>query len=160
MLALAFHLGKDRFALRCADVVEVVPRVELRDIPHAPPYIPGMFTYRGAVVPVIDLCLLLWNKPCANRMSSRIILVRHPPAPASGRVIGLYAERVTEAVHLDASRAAPPGIDIPEAPYLGEVYFAPRADGSRGDEQGMIQLVRLEQLFQGASRAMLLGGER
>lgn len=147
MLALAFHLGKDRFALRCADVVEVVPRVRLRDIPKAPPYIPGMFTYRGAIVPVIDLCILLWNKPCADRMSSRIILVRHPPQ--NGRVVGLYAERVTEAIDLDTARAAPPGIAIPEAPYLGEVYFA--------EDDQMIQLVRIDQLFQGGSRAMLIG---
>jgi chemotaxis-related protein WspB len=152
MLALAFHLGKDRFALRCADVVEVVPRVLLRDIPKAPPYIPGMFTYRGAVVPVIDLCMLLWSKPCVDRMSSRIILVRHPPAPAAGRVIGLYAERVTEAINLDAARAAPPGIAIPDAPYLGEVFFL-------GDDQEMIQLVRIDQLFQGAARTMMLVDE-
>jgi len=151
MLALAFHLGKDRFALRCADVVEVVPRVQLRDIPKAPPYIPGMFTYRGGVVPVLDLCLLLWGAPCADRMSSRVILVRH-----GGRVIGLLAERVTEAVTLDPARAAPPGIAIPDAPYLGDVYFVP---GPLGEDQAMIQLVRLEQLFQGASRAMLLEGD-
>ena len=147
MLALAFHLGKDRFALRCADVVEVVPRVRLRDIPKAPPYIPGMFTYRGAIVPVIDLCILLWGTPCADRMSSRIVLVRHPPR--TGKVIGLLAERVTEAIELDTARAAPPGIDIPDAPYLGEVFFT--------DDEKMIQLVRIDQLFQGASKAMLLG---
>ena len=147
MLALAFHVGKDRFALRCADVVEVVPRVDLRDIPHAPPWIPGMFTYRGAVVPVVDLCKLMWGSPCEAKMSSRIILVRHPPAPAKSRLIGLLAERVTEAVTLDTSLAAEPGVEIADAPYLGEVYF----------ENGkMIQLVKLEQLFQGASRALIL----
>jgi chemotaxis-related protein WspB len=148
VLALAFHVGKDRFALRCADVVEVVPRVHLRDIPHAPDWIPGMFTYRGAVVPVVDLCRLMWNTPCSEQMSSRIILVRHPPPPGRSRLIGLLAERVTEAVTLDPSRAAPPNISIAEAPYLGEVYF---------DDRAMIQLVRLDQLFEGASKAMLLG---
>jgi len=146
MLALAFHLGKDRFALRCADVVEVVPRVHLRDIPKAPPYIPGMFTYRGAIVPVIDLCILLWSTPCADRMSSRIILVRQPRGT---KVIGLYAERVTEAIELDTARAAPPGIEIADAPYLGEVFFT--------DDDKMIQLVRIDQLFSGASKAILAG---
>lgn len=137
MLALAFHVGKDRFALRCAEVVEVVPRVELRVIPHAPEWIPGMFTYRGAVVPVVDLRQLMWRIAAEAKMSSRIILVRHKT-----KLIGLLAERVTEAVHLDTARAAPPGISIPDAPYLGEVYF---------EGEQMIQLVRLDQLFQGAS---------
>ena len=163
MLALAFHVGKDRFALRCADVVEVVPRVDFRDTPHAPPWIPGMFTYRGAVVPVVDLCKLMWGAPCEAKMSSRIILVRHVLAPhrspaqepmrtelappARSRLIGLLAERVTEAVMLDTSLVAEPGVESPDAPYLGEVYF----------EAGkMIQLVRLEQLFQSASKSMIL----
>lgn len=140
MLALAFHVGKDRFALRCADVIEVVSRVELRAIPHAPSYIPGMFTYRGVVVPVIDLSLLLWNTPCADRMSSRIVLVKHKE-----KLIGLYAERVTEAVQLDAQGAAP-GVEVAEAPYLGEVYFL--------EDQKMIQLVRIDQLFAGASKVL------
>ena len=146
MLVLAFHIGKDRFALRCADVVEVVPRVNLREIPHAPRPVAGMFTYRGAVVPVVDLCQLLWKTPSADRMSTRIILVRH----GGGKVVGLLAERVTEAINLDPARAAPSGIAVDDAPYLGEVYF---------DEAGMIQLLRLEQIVQGPAGRMLLADE-
>jgi chemotaxis-related protein WspB len=142
MLVLAFHVGKDRFALRCADIVEVVPRVHLREVPHAPPSISGIFTYRGAVVPVIDLCQMMWGTECADRMSSRIILVRH-----AGRMVGLLAERVTEAITLDTARAAPSGITIDEAPYLGEVFF---------DETGMIQLLRLERVFDGPAGRLLV----
>lgn len=151
MLVLAFHVGKDRFALRCADVVEVVPRVNLRDIPHAPAYVAGMFTYRGRIVPVVDLCLLMWNQPCPDRLSSRVMLARYPVSPTKTRTIGLLAERVTEAITLDESAAVPPGIAVPDAPYLGEIYF---------DEQGkMIQLVRLDALFPVTYREMLAPGE-
>ena len=145
MLVLAFHVGKDRFALRCGDIVEVVPQVHLREVPHAPPSISGIFTYRGAVVPVIDLAHLMWGTPCAERMSSRIILVLH-----ARRVVGLLAERVTEAVTLDAARAAPSGLAIADAPYLGEVVF---------DEAGMIQLLRLERVFEGEAGRMLAAPE-
>src|SRR5207248_7841827 len=97
-----------------------------------------MFTYRGVVVPVLDLSLLMWSRPCDDKMSSRIVLVSH-----RGKLVGLYAERVTEAVELDPAAAAPPGLDIADAPYLGEVYFL--------DDQKMIQLVRIDELFAGAS---------
>lgn len=151
MLVLAFHVGKDRFALRCADVVEVVPRVRLRDIPHAPPYVAGMFTYRGRIVPVVDLCLLMWGEPCPEKLSSRIMLARYPASPTVTKTIGLLAERVTEAITLDETAAVPPGITVPEAPYLGEIYF--------DDHAQMIQLVRLEALFPAGYREMLMPGE-
>jgi chemotaxis-related protein WspB len=164
MLVLAFHVGKDRFALRCGDIVEVVPRVHLRDVPHAPASISGIFTYRGAVVPVIDLAHLMWGTPCAERLSSRIILVRQagrlvglPGRSEEGigrddrpRVVGLLAERVTEAITLDAARAAPSGLAIADAPYLGEVFF---------DDTGMIQLLRLDRIFEGEAGRMLTAGE-
>jgi chemotaxis-related protein WspB len=151
MLVLAFHVGKDRFALRCADVVEVVPRVNLREIPHAPPYVAGMFTYRGRVVPVVDLCKLMWGTPCPERLSSRIMLAKYPASPTRTRTIGLLAERVTEAITLDETAAVPPGLNLPDAPYLGEIYF---------DEQGrMIQLVRLDALFPATYREMLTAGD-
>jgi chemotaxis-related protein WspB len=150
MLALAFHIGDQRFGIPCADIVEVVPRVNLRDIPRAPPHVPGLFTYRGAVVPVIDLRQLLWNTPCADRMSTRIVLVRFPRSSPSPKLVGLLAERVTEAVSLDVSRAVPPGIAIADAPYLGDVHF---------DERGMIQLLELDGIVTGPTRAMLVGGE-
>ena len=146
MLGLAFSIGRDRFALRCADVVEVVPRVNLRDIPHAPRSVAGMFTYRGAVVPVVDLCQLLWQTPAADRMSTRIIVVRH----AKTKLVGLLAERVTEAVNLDPARATASGIAVDDAPYLGEVYF---------DDAGMIQLLRLDEIVGGAIGRMLSSDE-
>lgn len=151
MLVLAFHVGKDRFALRCADVVEVVPRVHLRDIPHAPQYVAGMFTYRGRIVPVVDLCQLMWGTPCPDRLSSRIMLARYPASPTVSKTIGLLAERVTEAITLDETASVPPGIAVPEAPYLGEIYF---------DDQGkMIQLVKLDVLFPATYREMLAAGD-
>ena len=142
MLVLAFHVGKDRFALPCADVVEVVPRVLLREVPHAPAHVIGIFTYRGAVVPVVDLCRLLWKTPCPERLSSRIMLVK----VGEGKLLGLLAERVTEAITLEPGGAAPPSIEIAEAPYLGEIYFEGGA---------MIQLVKVESLVPEAQRAAL-----
>jgi chemotaxis-related protein WspB len=140
VLALAFHIGDERFALGCADVIEVVPRVHLRDIPHAPSFIAGMLRYRGAVVPVIDLCLLTGRDACPERLSSRIILLRYRGRDGGDRHLGVLAERVTDTVNLDRETAVPPGIALPEAPYLGELYT----------ENGqLVQLLRIERLLDG-----------
>jgi chemotaxis-related protein WspB len=149
MLALAFHIGPDRFALACADVVEVVPHVALRAVPRAPATVAGTFTYRGAVVPVIDLCLLVAGVACPARLSSRIMVVRFEPQSGDQRLLGLLAERVIDTIMLDAGTAVPTGIQVPDAPYLGEVYFEAGAT---------VQLLRVERLVHGPLHGLVLGG--
>lgn len=121
MLALAFNVGSDRFALDCTEVVEVVPNIEPRSVPHAPAFVPGLFTYRGAIVPIVDLCQLIRKTPCPARLSSRIIVVR--PASLGGRLVGLLAERVLETITVSERTAIRGGIELKEAPYLGEVFI-------------------------------------
>ena len=63
MLLLVFRVAGDAYAVEAARVVEVVPRVELRALPHAPEALAGLFRYRGRMVPVIDLGVLLGTGP-------------------------------------------------------------------------------------------------
>ena len=72
--------GRRRSATPCAapSSSSVVPRVPLREVPHAPDYIPGQFTYRGAVTPVVDLVRLMTGGACADRLSSRILIAAYP----------------------------------------------------------------------------------
>src|SRR5207302_1737530 len=59
MLLLVFRVAEDAYAIEAGRVVEVVPRVALRRLPHAPEALAGVFRYRGRVVPVIELGVLL-----------------------------------------------------------------------------------------------------
>src|SRR3954451_8554304 len=68
MLLLTFRVSDDLYAVAAERVVEVVPRVELRPIPHAPACLAGLFNYRGKAVPVIDLGILLGSTPCLERL--------------------------------------------------------------------------------------------
>src|ERR1700730_14010062 len=84
MLLLTFTAGMNRYAVDVTRVVELVPRVELRLIPHAPAFLAGLLSYRGKVVPVIDLGLLLNVAPCRDCLSTRIILVNDTPDDHNG----------------------------------------------------------------------------
>ena len=150
MLALAFHIGPDRFALPCGDIVEVVPRVALRAVPHAPPSIAGTFRYRGFVVPVVDLCQLVAGVVCPDRLSSRIVVTRFTGAAGAERRLGLLAERVLDTLALDPRAAEPTGIHVASAPYLGEVGF----EGGTS-----VQLLRVDLLLRGPLRDLLFGSE-
>jgi len=75
---ILFSIGNDRYALDTSHVVEVVPRVELWQIPKAPAYVAGVLRYRGQLVSVLDLCQLMHGQPCPVRLSTRILLVHYP----------------------------------------------------------------------------------
>jgi chemotaxis-related protein WspB len=134
MLLLTFTVHGEPYALDVAGVIELVPRVELRAIPHAPAYLAGLLGYRGEVVPVIDLGLLLGSSPGADRLSTRIILVKTTPgghnrkdeeardsARGEARVLGLIAERVIDLVEVEPEQVTPAPVHLARAPYLGTI---------------------------------------
>ena len=98
MLVLTFRVAEAPFAVAVAKIVEVIPRVELRPIPHAPDHLAGLLHYRGRAVPVVDLGPRLGRARCADRLNTRIILVeigtkREHDLPS---LLGMIAERVDE----------------------------------------------------------------
>lgn len=137
MLVLLFYLGEVMYTIRCDRVREVAPVVTLKHVPHAPDYFAGLFNYRGMIVPVIDLRKLIQGRPCLMRLSTRIILVDYLREGISPYVVGLMAERVTEAVRKPESALVSSGINMRQAPYLGRIVM---------DENNMIQYIDLDLL--------------
>ena len=119
MLVLIFYLGNTMYTMKCDRVREVAPMVKLKEVPHTPDYFAGLFNYRGVVVPVIDLRQLIQGCPCQMRLSTRIILVDYLREDKTPAIIGLMAERVTDAVKKSQDAFVSPGLSMQEAPYLG-----------------------------------------
>ncbi len=123
MLVLLFYLGDVAYTIKCDKVREVVPMVTLKEMPASPSYIAGLFNFRGTVVPVIDLCRLIHGRPCGMRLSTRIILVDYLKADGTPFLLGLMAERVTEAVRIREDAIIRAGLKMEGAPYLGGVVM-------------------------------------
>jgi chemotaxis-related protein WspB len=138
MLLLQFQAGKDRYGLDVSRVIEVIPMVVFRTLPHTEPAVAGLFNYRGTMVPVIDLTVLLGGVASRPLFSTRVILVDYPGRDGEHHVLGLLAERVTETVFCTEGELLPAGIAVDGAPYLGDLL--PHADG-------MIQRVTIEGLL-------------
>jgi chemotaxis-related protein WspB len=143
MLYLLFQLGDERYVLEARQVIEVLPLVAVRDIPQAPRGVAGVFNYRGAPVPLIDLSALAIGRPAQRWLSTRIVLVRD-----GEQLLGLLAERVTETVRREPSDFVASPVEAAAAPYLGAVAT---------DEHGLIQRIELEKLLSGTLRAALSG---
>jgi chemotaxis-related protein WspB len=98
MLLLLFKIGEEHFAMATRQVRKVVPRVALTRIPSAPDFAAGLMNYRGALIPVVDLCRLATGKSSALKISTRIILVDYTLADGRPDILGLLAEHVVETV--------------------------------------------------------------
>lgn len=126
MLMVLFRLDEDRYAVDARCIVEIVPLVEFKSVPHAPDFVAGLFNYHGAVVPVLDLCRLMRQRTARQLLSSRIMLIDYErlcglPAGEGPRILGLLAEHVTEAREFDQGTVPSP-VKTPDAPYLDGIF--------------------------------------
>jgi chemotaxis-related protein WspB len=136
MLALVFDVDGNRYALDARAVVEVLPFVRVTPVPHAPAGIAGLLTYRGTVVPVVDLSMVMAGRPSAASLSTRLVIVRlSDDTPA--RVLALMAERATSTLRRSEQEVVSSAIAVDEAPYLRRVTT---------DAAGLVQLVDVASL--------------
>lgn len=142
MLFMLMQLGADRYAIAAREVLEILPLVEFRRLPHTPPEVAGLFVYRGIMVPALDLCQLATGEPAQSRLSTRIVLVDYRP----GKPLGLIAEHVTETLRREPADFQRAGVQGPDARYLGPVTR---------DARGIVQRIELQYLLSEALCAQL-----
>lgn len=151
MLFLQFELGRDRYLLDVARIVEVLPMVDIRALPQAPAGVAGICNYRGAPLPVIDLSRLMLGVPARASMSTRIVVVDYPNSHGEFvHRLGMIAERATQTLRLPADAFQDTGVDNPASPYLGPVAT---------DEHGMLQWVDASCLLPDSVRDLLFSAQ-
>ena len=146
MLFLLFELGTDRYALDARQIAEVLPLVAITQFPQMPPAVSGVFNYRGAPVPVIDVSQLTLGRPAERRLSTRIVLVHYPDGADGTRLLGLIAERATQTERRERADFVPSGVTSVGAPYLGPVA---------ADARGLLQWIDVQTLLPPAVRDAL-----
>lgn len=139
MLMLIFRIKDHWYALETTHVVEIVPRIPLREIPSGQPYLAGFLNYRGTIVPILDLARLIEQQTSCPHLSTRIMMIQYP-VPQDSRLchLGLIAEQVTETLNPATREIRPLNLDSPRSNYLGGMLL---------DDRGMIQCIDLDKLF-------------
>ena len=120
MLVILIEIGDDRYVIGSDSIVEIIPYAKLRTLPHAPGYMAGLLNFRGNSLPVLDICCLLYQRPSAHKLSTRIIIVRYEGETGS-HLVGLLCEGVTETRNYNKQDFSNAGAHIESAPYLGKV---------------------------------------
>lgn len=121
MQLLTFSVAGQAYAIESRKVIEVLPAVGARPIPHSPAYVRGIFTYRGRLVPLIDLGLRLAAGNLAERLSTRVIVVELGERAGEPRLLGLVAENVISICSSDQVEASLAPLDVRDSAFLGQI---------------------------------------
>jgi chemotaxis-related protein WspB len=148
MLLLMFRSGASLYAIDAKRVVEVVPRVDVRPIPHAPAHLSGLLNYRGRVVPLIDFGVLIGASQSQPVLSTRVILTEFTAHDGRNQLVGIVAENLNHVVNVDPRQVVSPAMSLAEAPYLGALLQL---------DLGLVQTIAADKLLSERMQDALFG---
>ncbi len=103
---LTFVLGGEFFGIPIEQVREIIEFGGLTPVPTMPPYLRGVISLRGAVVPVVDLQVRFGRTetPFARRTCVVIVEARRN---GSDNLLGVLVDAVNEVLTVDRARLEP-----------------------------------------------------
>jgi purine-binding chemotaxis protein CheW len=101
---VTFNLGNELFALEILKVQEIIRVFPITPVPHCPPFVDGVITLRGKIVPVVDLRCRFGMQRAQHGPATRIVVVGLGPV-----LLGLVVDRVHEVTRMGRSELEPAG---------------------------------------------------
>ena len=101
-LHVVFTVGTAEYALPVASVLMMESFSGTTPVPGVAPYVSGIVTVRGTVVPVIDLRLRFGLPAVEPTLDTRIVVTQHET-----RVVALRVDNAREVVDLDPEKNQP-----------------------------------------------------
>ena len=93
---IMLRIEGERFAIRAADALEIVPMAAAASMPHAHPALLGIVDRRGVICHVHDLATLCGMRPAAARTAGHLVVLR-----AQHGQIGLRVDRAETLIEAD-----------------------------------------------------------
>lgn len=102
-----FYVGSSLLGLDISAVQEINRNLKLTKVPLGPPSVRGVMNLRGEVVTVLDLQMLLEQRPAETTQKSRNMIVK-----CDGELIGILVDRVADIVSISSSDIMPPPTNL------------------------------------------------
>lgn len=100
---MIFDLDGARFAVDATQVRETIWLPELTPLEETPPWVVGVFSLRGCIVPVADLHLRFGHPARRYRLDDKVVVLA-----AGEQLLGLIVSEVIEVVDLPGAAIQPP----------------------------------------------------
>jgi purine-binding chemotaxis protein CheW len=108
-----FSLGNENFAITVNRVLEIFNLVQLTHVPNASDFVKGILSFRGAIVPVINLHKR-FNFPQPDVESNMVVVVEVLDND-NHILVGLLVDKVTDVIEFEFK-------DIRAVPEIGIIY--------------------------------------
>lgn len=100
---VVFELSNESYGVDIAAVNTIIRMQEITEIPRSPEFVEGVINLRGSIIPVIDLRQRFGLSTGDVTKASRIVVVE-----ASGQLIGMVVDAVSETLRLQQDAIEPP----------------------------------------------------
>lgn len=99
---LCFRVSDEMYGINIMDIKEIIKPREVTEVPCAPPFVSGVISLRGTIIPIIDMRsrLMLLTGSATGR--ERVVVIKNNLS-----LSGLLVDEVTQVVHIDAEHIEP-----------------------------------------------------
>ena len=115
---LAFHLGREEFAIQVLKVREIMGIQDITAVPQTPVFVKGVINLRGKVIPVVDLRLKFGLQEVEYTARTCIIVVQIQAPDGGVSLTGIVVDEVSEALNIAAG-------EIEDTPDFGDGVSTP-----------------------------------
>lgn len=99
---LVFQIDNEEYAVEVFKIKEIINDTEVTEIPNTSPYVKGVISRRGVIIPILDLRKYLGFDDSQPQRKTRIIIIGHKQSMA-----GLPVDSVREVESVPSNKVTP-----------------------------------------------------
>lgn len=138
MSVLIVNVGENRFAIDCRYILQVLPWIGLKKVPHSASYLAGLLNLGGEIIPVVDFCSLIENREADPSFHTRIVLLEETVKEGEKHQLGIIAEKVFAFMPCEKKDFTETDFRMQSLPYLKAILT---------DSKGVVQYIDIEEFF-------------
>ena len=135
---LSFLLHKEIFAVDVKNVIEVLEKQSITEVPDTPEYIVGVLNFRGEILPVFEI-RTKFNMP-EREKDTYVIIVLELFINEKRQLLGAIVDSVVDVLEISDA-------EIKEVPELGENNKNESIIGMYKSNDGFIMLLDIQSVF-------------
>ena len=101
---LCFRVATEEYALNIMDIKEIIKPRDVTEVPRVPPFVSGVLSLRGIIIPVFNMRVRLGLAGGTNSGKERIIVVKN----GESGFCGIAVDEVIQVVRIDSKDLEPP----------------------------------------------------